>query len=255
VLAAWLSRVPTAIVEQNSIPGLANKILGRFVRAVFLAFEETRRFFKPRRVVMSGNPIRRQLLDKLDAKTGAAAHQGFRIFCFGGSLGARAVNPMVVDAMAALRVAGLSPTIVHQTGADTRAETAEKYAAAGIAADVRDFIDDMAGEYARADLVIARAGATTVAELTAVGRPAILIPYPFAADNHQERNARALAEVGAALCFRQADLDGAKLAAAIRELMEQPGRLERMQSAMRSLGRPHAAATIVDWLEVNKKGA
>ncbi len=122
-----------------------------------------------------------------------------------------------------------------------------------MAADVRDFIDDMAAEYGRADLVVARAGATTVAELTAVGRPAILIPYPFAADNHQERNARALADAGAALVLRQDDLDGKKLAAAIRELLDDRDRLGRMQSAMRSLARPDAAAEIVGWVERQRK--
>jgi UDP-N-acetylglucosamine--N-acetylmuramyl-(pentapeptide) pyrophosphoryl-undecaprenol N-acetylglucosamine transferase len=241
VLAAALGRIPTAILEPNSIPGLANKILGRFVGAVFLAFDDTRRFFNPRRILMTGNPIRRALRDKL---LGAApAPQGsHRVFCFGGSLGARAVNALMVDAAVAL---GGAIDLVHQTGAEERDAVAARYQAAGIRADVRGFIDDMAAEYARADLVIARAGATTLAELTAVGRPAILVPFPFAADNHQERNAQALADAGAALVFRQADLDGAKLAAAIRGLLDDPARLGRMQAAMRALARPDAAGTIV----------
>jgi UDP-N-acetylglucosamine--N-acetylmuramyl-(pentapeptide) pyrophosphoryl-undecaprenol N-acetylglucosamine transferase len=270
VLAAWLHRVPTAILEQNSIPGLANKILGRFVRAVFLAFDETRRFFRPRRVVMTGNPIRAQLREKLAAAAapaapaaapaaapppppGGGAHlpesgKHFNIFCFGGSLGARAVNALMTETAALLPA---TVHLVHQTGPEDRDATATRYAAAGLAdrVAVRDFIDDMAAEYARADLVIARAGATTVAELGVVGRPAILIPYPFAADDHQTRNARALADAGAALVFPQAGLDAKTLAAAIRALMEDPDRLVRMQSAMRSVGRPDAAAAIVDWLE------
>jgi UDP-N-acetylglucosamine--N-acetylmuramyl-(pentapeptide) pyrophosphoryl-undecaprenol N-acetylglucosamine transferase len=248
VLAAALGRIPTAILEQNSIPGLANKILGRFVRAVFLTFDETRRFFKPRRVLMTGNPIRRALRDQLlgAGTTGAGRH----VFCFGGSLGARAVNCLMVDAAVAL---GGAIDLVHQTGRDEKDAIAARYAAAGIAADVRDFIDDMAAEYARADLVIARAGATTIAELTAVGRPAILIPYPFAADNHQERNAQALADAGAALVLRQADLDGAKLAAAIRGLLDDRERLGRMAAAMRALARPDAAGAIVEWLEAARR--
>jgi UDP-N-acetylglucosamine--N-acetylmuramyl-(pentapeptide) pyrophosphoryl-undecaprenol N-acetylglucosamine transferase len=252
VLAAWMSRTPTAILEQNSIPGLANKLLGKVVRAVFLAFEETRRFFKPRRIHMTGNPIRAAMRDKL-LEARVISKKEKHVFCFGGSLGARAVNALMVDA------AKLLPEhvkVVHQTGKDDRDNIAARYAAAGLAdrADVRDFIDDMAGEYARADLVIARAGATSVAELTVVGKPAILIPYPTAADNHQEHNAKALVDHGAALMFRQADLTGDKLAAAIRELLEDPVRLERMQSAMKSLGRPGAAAAIVDWLEGQAKG-
>jgi UDP-N-acetylglucosamine--N-acetylmuramyl-(pentapeptide) pyrophosphoryl-undecaprenol N-acetylglucosamine transferase len=247
LLAAALGGIPTAILEQNSIPGLANKILGRFVRAVFLAFDETRRFFSPRRVLMTGNPIRRALKDRLLAA--GATTTGRRVFCFGGSLGARAVNALMVDAAAILARDGFAIELVHQTGPDEQGAVAARYAAAGVAADVRGFIDDMAAEYGRADLVIARAGATTVAELAAVGRPAILVPYPFAADNHQERNARALEEAGAALVFRQADLDGPRLAAAIRELLADPERLARMQAAMRTLARPDAAAEIMTWVE------
>ncbi len=247
ILAAALRRVPTAILEPNSIPGLANKIVGRFVRAVFLGFDDTRRFFNPRRVLVTGNPIRRALRDRLLAARGETA--GHRVFCFGGSLGARAVNSLMVDAAIALAGAGVAIDLVHQTGPDERAAVAARYQDAGLSVDVRAFIDDMAAEYARADLVVARAGAITLAELTAVGRPAILIPYPFAADNHQERNARALADAGAALALRQADLDGAKLAAAIRSLLADRERLGRMQAAMRSLARPDAAGAIVSWLE------
>jgi UDP-N-acetylglucosamine--N-acetylmuramyl-(pentapeptide) pyrophosphoryl-undecaprenol N-acetylglucosamine transferase len=252
VLAAWLSGVPTAILEQNSIPGLANKILGRFVRAVFLAFDETRRFFRPHKTRLSGNPIRRALRERLLAAGGPGGGAALRVFCFGGSLGAKAVNAIMADAAAALLRQGVAVEIVHQTGPDDRAATEERYRAAGVAADVRDFIDDMAAEYGRADLVVARAGATTVAELAAVGRPALLVPYPFAADNHQERNAAALADAGAALVLRQADLDGEKLAAAIAELARDRPRLERMREAMRALGRPDAAAEIVTWLEAQR---
>jgi UDP-N-acetylglucosamine--N-acetylmuramyl-(pentapeptide) pyrophosphoryl-undecaprenol N-acetylglucosamine transferase len=248
VLAAALRRIPTAILEQNSIPGLANRILGRFVRAVFLAFDETRRFFKPARVHMTGNPIRRALRDKLLAARGET--RGRRVFCFGGSLGARAVNGLMVEAAIAL---GGTVEIVHQTGPDERAAVEARYRAAGIAADVRDFIDDMAAEYGRADLVVCRAGAITLAELTAVGRPAILIPYPFAADDHQQRNAQVLANAGAALVFRQDDIDGPRLAQAIRDLLDDRDRLGRMQDAMRGLARPDAAADIVMWLEQNRK--
>jgi UDP-N-acetylglucosamine--N-acetylmuramyl-(pentapeptide) pyrophosphoryl-undecaprenol N-acetylglucosamine transferase len=249
VLAAWLARVPTAILEQNSIPGLTNKILGRFVRAVFLAFDETRRFFRPRRVILSGNPIRRALRDRLLAAGAETRRDGPpRIFCFGGSQGARAVNALMVEAAAALQRAGRPIAVVHQTGQEEREAVAARYREAGVEADVRDFIDDMAAAYGRADLVVARAGATTVAELAAVGRPAILIPYPFAADNHQERNAAALAQAGAAVVLGQAELDGDKLAAAIGDLLANDERLEAMRAAMRGLDRADAAADIAAWL-------
>jgi UDP-N-acetylglucosamine--N-acetylmuramyl-(pentapeptide) pyrophosphoryl-undecaprenol N-acetylglucosamine transferase len=250
VLAAWLLRVPTAILEQNSIPGLANKILGKVARAVFVAFEETGRFFAARRTILSGNPIRQALRERLLAAGPAEAAGGaLRVFCFGGSLGARAVNRLMVDAAVELARRGVPVELVHQTGPDERAAVEGRYRAAGVAADVRDFIDDMAAEYRRADLVVARAGATTVAELAAVGRPAILVPYPFAADNHQERNAAALAAAGAALVFRQSELDGAKLAGAIAGLAGDRGRLAGMGDAMRGLARPDAAARIAGWLE------
>jgi len=243
--------VPTAILEQNSIPGLANKLLGKVVPRVFLAFDETRRFFNERQIIMSGNPIRRAIRARLTAATGArAGDEPFRVLCFGGSLGAKAVNRIMVDAM---KVLGDRVSLVHQTGKDDADAIAGAYRDAGLTVDVRPFIDDMAAEYARADLVVARAGATTVAELTTVGRPAILIPYPFAADNHQERNARALADAGAALVFAQGDLDGARLAAAVAGLVDDPAALERMQSAMKSLSRPQAAETIVAWATSQRK--
>src|SRR5262249_27620259 len=200
----------------------------------------TRLFFAEKKILMTGTPIR----TRLAAVSGPAARTGpFRILCFGGSLGAKAVNEIMVAAMAELD----GVAIVHQTGKDDAAKVAGAYRAAGVAADVRPFIDDMAAEYARADLVVARAGATPVAEPAILGRPAILIPYPFAADNHQETNARALVDAGAALVFRQADLTSGTLAKTIRELMDFPDRLARMQSAMKSLGRPDAAKAIVDW--------
>jgi UDP-N-acetylglucosamine--N-acetylmuramyl-(pentapeptide) pyrophosphoryl-undecaprenol N-acetylglucosamine transferase len=254
VLAASMMRRPTAILEQNSIPGLANKWLGRWVRKVFLAFDETRQYFDEDKILMTGNPIRRQLREQLLAATQATAKaqrgksEPFHVFCFGGSQGAKGLSKIFVDAAIELQEAGVKLAIVHQTGRDDRDTVAARYQAAGIEADVRDFIDDMAAEYGRADLVVARSGATTVAELTAVGKPAILVPYPFAADDHQTVNARELEQEGAAIVFKQDGLDGPKLAAAVKTLVEQPDRLERMQSAMKSLGRPDAAAAIVDWI-------
>jgi UDP-N-acetylglucosamine--N-acetylmuramyl-(pentapeptide) pyrophosphoryl-undecaprenol N-acetylglucosamine transferase len=252
VLMARLMGVRTAILEQNSLPGLANKILGRFVHAVFLAFAETRRFFKPGKILMTGNPIRRDIRLALQA-AGAAddalggAERRLRLFVFGGSQGASALNDIVADAAGVLAGRGVAVDIVHQTGDAHLEATRARYQAAGVAADLRPFIVDMAAEYRRADLVIARAGATTVAELGVVGRPAILVPYPFAADNHQEVNAREMAQAGAALMFRQAELTAERLAGAVADLAAHPERLARMGSAMKALGKPQAAAAILDW--------
>jgi UDP-N-acetylglucosamine--N-acetylmuramyl-(pentapeptide) pyrophosphoryl-undecaprenol N-acetylglucosamine transferase len=252
VLMARLMGVKTAILEQNSLPGLANKILGRFVHAVFLAFAETRRFFKPEKILMTGNPIRRDIRLALQAagaagETASSAERRLRLFVFGGSQGAAALNDIVADAAGVLAGRGVAVDVVHQTGDAHLEATRARYVAAGVAADLRPFIADMAAEYRRADLVIARAGATTVAELGVVGRPAILVPYPFAADNHQEVNAREMTQAGAALMFRQTELTAEKLADAVADLATHPERLAQMGSAMKALGKPQAAAAILDW--------
>lgn len=261
VLMARLAGLPTAICEQNSIPGLTNKILGKLVRAVFLSFAESKRFFAAEKVVMSGNPVRRQLAAALLAEPApqgvdAAPSEGeavppTRPLCVlvcGGSLGAVAVNKLAAEALAAIsRKRPLR--IVHQTGATGYDDTVAQYRAADVPAECSAFIKDMASVYRQADLIISRAGATTVAELAIAGKPAIFIPYPFAADNHQEINAREMAEAGAALSFRQADLTAAKLAEAIEPLLESPERRAAMGAAMKALAKPQAAAVVVDWCQ------
>ena len=245
VLMARLRGVPTAICEQNSIPGMTNKILGRIARAVFVSFDGTRRFFKPHKTVVSGNPVRRELVQKLLGDAGPATDR-VHVLVSGGSLGAVAVNEIASGALIALaRTTPLS--IVHQTGDKSLEVTVQRYAAAGVAADCRAFITDMAGAYQRADLVICRAGATTVAELAISGKPAVFIPYPFAADNHQEVNARDMAQAGAALVFKQSELTADKLADALRPLIGDAARRSEMGARMKALARPRAAATVIDW--------
>jgi UDP-N-acetylglucosamine--N-acetylmuramyl-(pentapeptide) pyrophosphoryl-undecaprenol N-acetylglucosamine transferase len=256
VLMARLAGVPTAICEQNSIPGLTNKILGRLVRAVFVSFEGTRRFFQPAKTAVSGNPVRRTLVQRLlDAGAAAppAAPRTVHVLVSGGSLGAVAVNPLAADALIALaREAPLA--IVHQTGEKGLAETVERYRAAGVAAECHAFIKDMAAAYQRADVILCRAGATTVAELAITGKPAVFIPYPFAADNHQELNAREMADAGAALMFRQAELTADRLAGALRPLVTDPARRADMGAKMKALARPAAAAAIIDWCASQRPG-
>ena len=256
VLMARLGGVPTAICEQNSIPGLTNKILGRVVRRVFLSFEESRRFFKAKKVAMTGNPVRRELAARLLA-AGAAerpADAPLTVLVSGGSLGAVAVNDLASQALIEL-AKGRPLTIVHQTGTADEAKIAARYREAGVAADVRAFIKDMAREYERAELIVCRAGATTVAELAIAAKPAIFIPYPFAADNHQEINAREMAAAGAALSYKQADLTAAALRDAIAPLLDDPHRRAAMGAAMRTLAKPGAAAAVADWCgQVAKPG-
>jgi UDP-N-acetylglucosamine--N-acetylmuramyl-(pentapeptide) pyrophosphoryl-undecaprenol N-acetylglucosamine transferase len=170
----------------------------------------------------------------------------------GGSLGAVAVNQLAADALIAL--ARTTPlAIVHQTGDKGLDDTVRRYAGAGVAADCRAFIKDMAAAYQRADVIIGRAGATTVAELAITGKPAVFIPYPFAADNHQELNARELAEAGAALMFKQSELTADKLAEALRPLLTDPARRADMGTKMKARARPAAAATVIDWCESQRR--
>jgi UDP-N-acetylglucosamine--N-acetylmuramyl-(pentapeptide) pyrophosphoryl-undecaprenol N-acetylglucosamine transferase len=243
VLAARMRGVPTAICEQNSIPGLTNKMLGRIARSVFLSFDESRRFFKPKKILMTGNPVRRELVQKLLGE--AQHHDGVHVLVCGGSQGAVAVNELASQALIA--VGGV--TITHQTGEKDLEATRARYAAAGVTADCHAFIKDMAGAYLRADIIIGRAGATTVAELAIAGKPAIFIPYPFAADNHQELNAREMAAKGAALMFRQSDLTADKLADALRPLLADATKRSAMGAAMKSLAKPGAAGAVADWCE------
>ena len=249
VLMARLGRRPTAICEQNSIPGFTNKLLGKLVRKVFLSFAMSRRFFKAKKVVMSGNPVRRELAARLVAAAREPRPAGPpTVLVSGGSLGAVAVNDVASQALIELaRVRTIR--IVHQTGAADEAKIAARYRDAGIEADVRAFIKDMATAYAQADLIVCRAGATTVAELAIAGKPAIFIPYPFAADNHQELNAREMAEAGAAKMFKQAGLTGPALAAAIGPLLDDEAARAAMGARMRELAHPGAAAAVVDWCQ------
>jgi UDP-N-acetylglucosamine--N-acetylmuramyl-(pentapeptide) pyrophosphoryl-undecaprenol N-acetylglucosamine transferase len=258
VLMARLAGIPTAICEQNSIPGLTNKILGRVARAVFVSFEGTRRYFQPARTVLSGNPVRRALIGKLlaagDAAPGPAPASAGRVHVLvsGGSLGAVAVNDLAAEALIALAKT-IPLSIVHQTGEKGLEATTKRYAEAGVAADVRAFLTDMASAYHQADLIIGRAGATTVAELAIAGKPAVFIPYPFAADNHQELNAREMADAGAALMCKQSELTAEKLAGALRPLLTDAARRADMGAKMKALARPAAAATIIDWCEAQRR--
>jgi len=253
VMAAKLMGIPTAICEQNSIPGLTNRILGKLARRVFLAFDDSKRFFKARKVTMSGNPVRLALLQAFEAQSPVLAEVP-TVFVCGGSLGATKVNELASGALIQL-AAHRKLRVVHQTGASDAGKMVARYAESSLEAEVHGFLEDMAARYLAADVIIARAGATTVAELALAGKPAIFIPYPFAADNHQELNAREMAEAKAALMFRQADLTVDILAKALGELLDDPPRRAAMGSAMKALAKPGAAATVVDWCVENKAGS
>lgn len=244
VVAAFLLGIPTAIQEQNAFPGLTNRVLGVFARAVFVAFDEAATHFPARKTHVVGNPIRKALFENfLRPRT---RHESFRILVFGGSQGARAINRAAIEAFRLLRERPDSLEILHQTGKADEEEVRRAYEEEGIAARVVSFIEDMSAAYAWADLVICRAGATTVAEIAVCKKASILVPYPHAANDHQTLNAKALVEKGAARMIPQSELTGARLAEEIRHLLEHPEERERMERMAGLFGRPEAAKEIAD---------
>jgi UDP-N-acetylglucosamine--N-acetylmuramyl-(pentapeptide) pyrophosphoryl-undecaprenol N-acetylglucosamine transferase len=244
VLVASLRGIHTAIQEQNALPGFTNKVLSRFVDAVFVAFDEAKAFFPARKLHKLGNPIRRALLDNyLNSKIPSTR---FTLLITGGSQGAHRLNERVLEAMQLLGPLAKEIAIIHQTGTADRETVERRYREMGLEAEVLDFIRDMPRAYLRADLLVCRAGAATLAEITVARKAAILVPFPYATDNHQEVNARSLVEAGAALMFRESELDGPKLATAIKELHDDPARRQKMERASGLLGRPEAAREIAD---------
>ena len=249
VMAAWMMRIPTAVQEQNALPGFTNRTLGRFARACFIAFDEARAGFPPARTHLLGNPIRRAFLDNyLHSKEPSG--QRLSILVTGGSQGAHVLNLRLAEALEELAPElGQRLRIVHQTGEKDLPEIARRYQAlgdSGVDAQATAFIDDMANAYAQADLLVCRAGATTIAELTVCKKPAILVPFPYAADDHQTVNARSMVRNGAAILLPERDLTGQKLAGELRALEADRERLRRMARQSGLLGRPEAAREIAE---------
>jgi UDP-N-acetylglucosamine--N-acetylmuramyl-(pentapeptide) pyrophosphoryl-undecaprenol N-acetylglucosamine transferase len=244
VLAARLMGLKTAIAEQNAFPGLTNRLLGRFADRIFVTFPESQRWFPANRMVVTGNPIRAAFFSEgpLQPK-----HDGrFTILIFGGSQGAHAINRIVGEALEGLAPMKDRLAFIHQAGEKDRESVAAAYQKHGFTADVSVFITDMAAAYRAADLLICRAGATSIAEITAGGKAAILIPFPFAAGDHQTRNAEILARAGAAELIAEKGLSGELLAAHIARLAGDPEAVRSMESAAAALGNRRAGPDIVD---------
>jgi UDP-N-acetylglucosamine--N-acetylmuramyl-(pentapeptide) pyrophosphoryl-undecaprenol N-acetylglucosamine transferase len=247
LMSASLSGRPTAILEQNVHVGMTNRILARFVDRAYIAFEQTEQVFGKKKSRLTGNPVRQEFVEH--ARLAIADPEGFEsrartVLVLGGSQGARKLNEDVPRALARAGISGRDLEVVHQTGESMREEVEATYRELGIRAKVVTFIDEIARAYSNAALVVARAGATTLAELCAIGRPSILIPFPFAADDHQAKNAMALEEQRASICVRESDLDG--LGELIGGLLDDPAKRQAMARAARDHGRPDAAAAIVD---------
>ena len=247
VLMAALMRRPTLVMESNALPGWTNRVLARFVNRAAVSFEQALPYFRGKAVV-TGNPVRREFFE-IPAKHREAGKLSLLIF--GGSQGARAINEAMVAALPGLKSLPVQLRIKHQTGPADFEKVKAGYAAAGWNehAEVTSYIDNMMNDFAEADLVICRAGATTTAELIAAGKASIMIPFPYAADDHQRKNAEALQAAGAARMIVQQELSGDRLIDEIGGLVLDPSQLDRMEEASKKLAHGDPAVAAVDLIE------
>jgi UDP-N-acetylglucosamine--N-acetylmuramyl-(pentapeptide) pyrophosphoryl-undecaprenol N-acetylglucosamine transferase len=241
MLAAILKHIPRIAFEPNVVPGFANRMVARFVSAAAVHFEQTAEYFH--NPVVTGVPVRPAFF-QIPPKPFLQSSP--TLLVFGGSQGARAINQVMIRSLPELmkRVPGLH--VIHQTGERDYNEVRSAYAQAGVAAEVHTFINDMPGFFARADVVLCRSGASTVAEIAAAGKPAVFVPFPLAADDHQRRNAEALERAGAAVVLEETKLDEVWLVDTISALLEDPRMLRKMSDAARSMAHPDAAKDIAD---------
>jgi UDP-N-acetylglucosamine--N-acetylmuramyl-(pentapeptide) pyrophosphoryl-undecaprenol N-acetylglucosamine transferase len=262
LMAASLLGMRRAIHEQNVIPGMTNRILKWFSQRIFVSFEETKRYFPGEKTIVTGNPIRREISEGMKKSKGdrfpphpespalkpppLGWGAGFTLLIFGGSAGAHRINEAVMEALGQLQEIKPFLRFFHQTGKEDVDWVSKSYQEKGFDARVRPFFEDMATYYQLSDLVVCRSGASTVAELAICGRAAILIPYPYAAHNHQLINAQKLVELGAARIIRDEELSGPSLGQTILHLYNHPEERTRMEEQIRLVGRPRAAQEIVD---------
>jgi UDP-N-acetylglucosamine--N-acetylmuramyl-(pentapeptide) pyrophosphoryl-undecaprenol N-acetylglucosamine transferase len=246
LLAAALLRRPRVILEPNSYPGFANKLLGPLVQLVFLAFGSAAEFFPRTKVRVVGTPLRQEFVEPVHAQTQGSEDGRMHLVIFGGSQGAKAINGAMVEALPYLADIRDRLLITHQTGEADRESVAQGYAKYKFRADVRSFLYDMPLVLRSADLVIARAGAMTIAELAACGCPAILVPLPQAIYNHQAKNAAVMESAGAAIVLPQYELSGERLASTICSILTDAQRLQDMRAQSLALRRVDAAGRIVE---------
>jgi UDP-N-acetylglucosamine--N-acetylmuramyl-(pentapeptide) pyrophosphoryl-undecaprenol N-acetylglucosamine transferase len=243
-LAAATLAIPCAIHESNAVPGLTNRVLGRLVRRVYLGFAAARGAFPAARSVVTGNPVRREIAAVAAARAWPAGRP-VHVLIVGGSQGSEFLNREVPALLAAVRDRGVALQVRHQVGKQDGAPVKATYAAAGIEADVETFIDDMAAAYAWADVAITRSGSGTVAELAAAALPALLVPFPFAAGDHQAANAAAFCRGGAGHWVRQGAWQLAPLAAWLAGLLASPEAWQAASDAARAVALPDAAVAVV----------
>ncbi len=246
-VAARMMGIPTAIHEQNTYPGLTNRLLARVVGKIFISWAISGEHLSGPTPFLTGNPVREELMAEVDAYNRATP--GFTILVMGGSQGARAVNRAITVSLEILKTKGKLPNVIHQSGDMDYNRVVQDYEDRGIKGEIVPFIQDIGAAYGRASLVVARAGATTVSELAALGKPSILIPYPFAANRHQEINAKMLTQEGGAQMILEENLSGEVLSGLLMKYMDDERALEEMGKCAAKVGRRDAARVIVDHLE------
>jgi UDP-N-acetylglucosamine--N-acetylmuramyl-(pentapeptide) pyrophosphoryl-undecaprenol N-acetylglucosamine transferase len=236
--------IPTCIHEQNSIPGLANKLLGKFVDRVFLSIPGSESFFASGRTIITGNPVRSEILACRDQRAGKRI--GPVLMVLGGSQGAHRLNSLVSEGLCNSKdILPEGFLVIHQTGRLDETRVRERYEKEGVRAEVAAFFSDMAAVYSRADLLVSRAGATSLAEICVLGIPSILVPFPYAADNHQEHNALMVVERGGAVMYREAELESSLLVTDILAIISDPARIARMGEKAQEVSFPGATDLIV----------
>jgi UDP-N-acetylglucosamine--N-acetylmuramyl-(pentapeptide) pyrophosphoryl-undecaprenol N-acetylglucosamine transferase len=247
LLAAFLLGRKRAIQEQNVMPGMTNRILKWFSQRIFVSFDEAKKYFPEKKTIVTGNPIRKEFFATLGKdKEERKKKDRFTLLIFGGSAGAHQINRAMVEALGTLQGIKSSLNIIHQTGKEDLDFVSEEYREKGFEALVKPFFEDLALCYQISDLVICRSGASTVAELAVCGKAALLIPYPYAAHQHQLMNAKKLVDLGAARMILDKELNGRILAQTILHLHDHPEERARMEGAIQRLARPRAAEEIVD---------
>ena len=245
LLAAALLRLPRVIMEQNLVPGLTVRILARYAQRVFTSFPESQEFLARRQVICTGTPIRPDITNRA-SDTACKESNRLNVLVVGGSQGAHRLNQAMMEALPLLAAHREQVQFVHQTGEFDLPSVAEAYVSSGVSGEAHAFLHDMPKRYQWAHLVLCRAGASTLAELTACGKPAILVPYPHAADDHQRHNALALQNLGAAHVILDGELTGERIYESLRRYMQDPACLNEQATQSRRLGRPHAARDIVN---------
>jgi UDP-N-acetylglucosamine--N-acetylmuramyl-(pentapeptide) pyrophosphoryl-undecaprenol N-acetylglucosamine transferase len=245
VMAALLRRVPVVVMEPNAVPGFTNRVIGRWVARALISFPETANHFPRGRSELTGLPVR----DEFFAIPAKPRGPILNLLVTGGSQGSRTLNAAGRESWPLFRKGGLPVRIRHQSGAAGYEELREAFAQSGLEGEVVPFIQDMPAAFREADLVVCRSGAGAVSELAAAGKPSILVPFPFAADDHQTRNAEAFERGGASRLVRDADLTGDALVSLVAALSREAGALEQMGAAVKKFSRPGAAARAADILE------